>query len=104
MQKALVSLGLRPRSRFAKASASLINMPIPDYEKIMAPALQFFADGKPHRVAEVFEVQARHFNLPEQEQNELLPGGTQRRWHNRANWACYYLYRAGLLDICKNIY
>ena len=22
----------------------------------------------------------------------------QRRWHNRANWACYDLYRAGLLD------
>lgn len=28
----------------------------------------------------------------------MLPSGTQRRWHNRANWACYDLFRAGLLD------
>lgn len=30
--------------------------------------------------------------------SDMLPSGTQSRWHNRANWACYDLYRAGLLD------
>ncbi len=73
-------------------------MPVPEFNEIKAPAIQFFADGKLHRLAEVFETLAKHFNLTEAEQNELLPSGTQRRWHNRANWACYDLFRAGLLD------
>ena len=73
-------------------------MPIPEFNEIKAPAIQFFADGKQHKVSEVYEVLAKHFNLTEQELNEILPSGVQRRWHNRANWACYDLYRAGLLD------
>jgi len=60
--------------------------------------MQFFADGKPHKVSELYEILAKHFNLTEEERNEVLPSGTQRRWHNRANWACYDLFRAGLLD------
>ena len=60
--------------------------------------MQFFADGKPHKVSEIYDVLAKHFNLTEEELNEVLPSGTQRRWHNRANWACYDLFRAGLLD------
>jgi restriction system protein len=75
-------------------------MPVPEFNEIKAPALQFFddGDGKPHKISEVYGVLAKHFNLTEEEQNELLPSGTQRRWHNRANWACYDLFRAGLLD------
>src|SRR5436190_15092089 len=73
-------------------------MPIPKFNEIKAPALEFFSDGKPHRLAEVFEALARHFKLTPEEANELLPSGTQRRWHNRADWACYDLFRAGLLE------
>jgi restriction system protein len=75
-------------------------MPIPEFNEIKAPALQYFADGdgKPHKIAEVYGVLAKHFNLTEEELAQILPSGTQRRWHNRANWACYDLYRAGLLE------
>jgi restriction system protein len=73
-------------------------MPIPEFNEIKAPAMQFFADGKPHKVSEIYDVLAAHFNLTEAERNEVLPSGTQRRWHNRANWACYDLFRAGLLE------
>ena len=75
-------------------------MPIPEFNEIKVPALQWFAkgDGKPHRISEVFEALAGYFNLTDQEKNELVPSGVQRRWHNRANWACYDLFRAGLLD------
>ena len=73
-------------------------MPVPEFNEIKAPALQFFADGKPHKVSEIYAVLAKHFNLTDEEQNEVLPSGTQRRWHNRANWACYDLFRAGLLE------
>jgi len=57
-------------------------MPVPDFNEIKAPALQFFADGggQHHKVSEVYGVLAKHFNLTEQEQNELLPSGTQSRW------------------------
>jgi restriction system protein len=73
-------------------------MPIPEFNEIKPPALQFLADGSLHKLSDVYSALAKHFNLTEAEQNELLPSGTQRRWHNRANWACYDLYRAGLLD------
>ncbi len=80
-------------------------MPIPAFNEIKVPALAFFSDGKPHRVKEVFEALAPTFHLTESELNEMLPSGTQRRWHNRANWACYDLYRAGLLmQLKKGVY
>ncbi len=73
----------KPEIRLCRA------MPIPEFNEIKAPAMQFFADGKPHKVSEIYDVLAKHFNLTEEELNEVLPSGTQRRWHNRANWACY---------------
>ena len=73
-------------------------MPVPEFNEIKAPALQFFADGNTHKISEVYAVLAKHFELTDEEQNEVLPSGTQRRWHNRANWACYDLFRAALLD------
>jgi restriction system protein len=38
------------------------------------------------------------FSITPEERAELLPSGTQLRWNNRVNWACYDLYKAGLLD------
>lgn len=73
-------------------------MAVPEFNEIKAPALQLFADGKTRQVSEVFEALAGHFNLTEADLSEMLPSGRQRRWHNRATWACYDLYRAGLLD------
>jgi restriction system protein len=72
-------------------------MPIPKLHEITGPAIQFFRDGQSHRIVEVYEELAKHFHLTEEEQNEMLPSGTQRRWHNRADWACYELFRAELL-------
>jgi restriction system protein len=74
-------------------------MPIPEFNEIKAPALQFFfIDGKPHKVSVLYDVLGKQFNLTEDELNEVLPSGKQRRWHNRVTWACYDLFRAGLLE------
>jgi restriction system protein len=59
-------------------------MPVPEFNEIKAPALEFFADGKPHKTSEIFKTLAERFRLSEQDLGELLPSGTQSRWHNRA--------------------
>jgi restriction system protein len=73
-------------------------MPIPEYEAIKLPALTYLLDGHARPIREVYAELAKVYALTDAEQNELLPSGTQRRWHNRVNWACYDLYRAGLLS------
>ncbi len=73
-------------------------MPVPEFNEIKAPALEFLADGKPRKNSELYKALAQQFKLTDQELGELLPSGKQSRWHNRANWALYDLYRAGLLD------
>lgn len=73
-------------------------MPIPDYEKVKLPALNLLADGRLHPLREVYEALSSHFSITPEERAELLPSGTQLRWNNRVNWACYDLFKAGLLD------
>jgi restriction system protein len=73
-------------------------MPVPEFNEIKAPALQLFSDGLERHVSEVCKVLGTHFSLTENELSEMLPSGTQSRWHNRASWACYDLFRAGLLN------
>jgi restriction system protein len=74
------------------------HMPIPEFNQIKPPALQLFADGKQRKTSEVDTALAREFNLSQEEQNEMLPSGTQGRWRNRVLWALYDLFRAGLFD------
>jgi restriction system protein len=76
-------------------------MPVPEFNQIKLPALEFFLDGQPHHITEVYDALAKHFHLNDADLSELLPSGTQSRWHNRASWACYDLYRAGLLTRLK---
>lgn len=73
-------------------------MPIPDYETIKVPALKALSDGRARPIRELFEELAKVFNLTPEERAELLPSGTQQRWNNRVNWACYDLYKANILQ------
>jgi restriction system protein len=73
-------------------------MPIPEFNEIKVPALKLLSDAALHKLSEIYGTLANHFNLTEQELNEVLPSGVQRRWQNRTNWACYDLFRADLLD------
>lgn len=73
-------------------------MPIPEYEAIKLPALTILADGKARSLTELRPVLASAFNLTLEEGSEMLPSGTQPRWNNRVNWACYDLFRAGILE------
>jgi len=76
-------------------------MPIPDYQTIMLPLLEFASDGKAHSIDECTEQLARHFELTPQEKRELIPSGRMTYIKNRTGWARTYLKEARLLDSPK---
>lgn len=74
-------------------------MAIPNLDEIRRPALELLAElGTLKKIGDVFDLLAAKFRLTDEERNELLPSGTQRKWNNRVNWSCFDLYKAGLLD------
>ncbi|MBL9218959.1 MAG: restriction endonuclease [Opitutaceae bacterium] len=73
-------------------------MPIPDYETIKLPALGLLADGVARPIRVLCDELAKTFHITPEERAELLPSGTQQRWNNRVNWACYDLYKANILQ------
>lgn len=79
-------------------------MTIPDFQTIMCPLLQLFADGKEHSNQEVLEKLANVFSLTEQELGELLPSGKQTTFYNRVGWARTYLTKSGLLEMPRRTY
>jgi len=79
-------------------------MPIPDYQSIMLPLLEFAGDKKEHSIREAIEYIANIFNLSEEERREVLPSGQQYIIDNRVGWARTYLKKAGLLESTKRSY
>lgn len=72
-------------------------MPIPDFQTLMLPLLQFAKDGQTHTLSDARIYLAKYFSLGKEELAEVLPSGKQRRFDNRVAWARVYLDRAGLL-------
>lgn len=72
-------------------------MAVPGFEELTLPVLQILSDGQARKLMVVEQSLADHLSLSEEDRDELLPSGTERRLHNRAGWACYDLMRAGLL-------
>jgi len=73
-------------------------MAIPPFQEITLPLLRIAADGKTRSLVEVRPELVRHFALTDEEIDELLPSGRQRRFTNRVAWAKVYLERGGLLE------
>ena len=74
-------------------------MAIPNYQLIMKPLLEYLAKNpNEHRMQDILVVISDHFNLTEEEKNELLPSGQQTVIVNRLGWARTYLKKAGLLE------
>ena len=73
-------------------------MPIPDYQTIMLPLLEFAGDKQEHSLREASTKLAAKFELTEDEKNELLPSGGEGRFYNRVSWARTYLKKEGLLS------
>lgn len=76
-------------------------MPIPDYQTIMLPLLQFVADGKEYVFKDIVAALGQQFQLTDEELSEVLPSGGSLLFPNRVGWARTYLKKAGLLDSPK---
>jgi restriction system protein len=73
-------------------------MPIPDFQSLMLPLLQHFADSEEHANQETLETLAGLLQLTEAERMQLLPSGKQAIFTNRVAWAKSHLKQAGLID------
>ena len=76
-------------------------MTIPDFQTIMLPLLQIASDGQEHSGHEFVEKLAKHFELTDDELNELLPSGKQTRFYNRVGWSRTYLLKSKLLETSR---
>ena len=72
-------------------------MAIPGFQEITLPLLRACKDGNEWSMAAIREPIATHFGLTAEDRKEMIPSGTQPRFHNRVAWAKVYLERAGLL-------
>ena len=73
-------------------------MAVPGYQDFMLPLLRLAADGQEHTVVEATEVLAKQMGISEEDQQLLLPSGTQTRYYNRVSWAVTYLTKSLLLE------
>ena len=58
-------------------------MSVPDFQSFFKPLLEIAADGKEHTLKEARGKIGSIFNLSEEDLNELLPSGTQKKFDNR---------------------
>src|SRR4051812_47169386 len=72
-------------------------MPVPDYQTLMRPLLQYGADGTEKNIREAIKALAATFNLSDAEKTQLVPSGKETLLANRVHWARTYLDKAGAL-------
>lgn len=73
-------------------------MAVPGYQEFMLPLLRLASDQQEHRMAEAMEVLAEQMHISEEEQQLMLPSGTQTQYYNRVTWAVTYLTKSLLLE------
>jgi restriction system protein len=71
-------------------------MPVPDFETLMLPVLQAFAEGA-RNVSEVVPRLREEFGIDDGAAAEVLPSGRMTVLASRAHWARTFLSKAGLL-------
>jgi restriction system protein len=76
-------------------------MPVPDFQSMMLPFLQYAADGNEHELSAVTEHIADYFNLTSEDREEMVPSGNQTRLGNRVGWCRTHLKQAGLIEYVK---
>jgi restriction system protein len=71
-------------------------MSVPDFQSLMRPVLELFAEGKTS-IKDCIEPLKVRLDISDEEAQETLQSG-QTVLYNRAHWARTYLGKAGLLE------
>lgn len=71
---------------------------IPEFQALMLPLLKYASDGQIHTIKATLETLAKDLNLSEDDLNEWLPSGSQRKFYNYVYWAKAHLKMAGALQ------
>lgn len=73
-------------------------MAVPAYQEFFPYILRLLEDKKEYKLSDIRKELVKTMNLTEKDLEELLPSKTQTVFQNRANWACFYLKKAGILS------
>lgn len=73
-------------------------MPVPDFHKLMLPALQALSDREERPTAAIYERMADNAGLDDASRGEIMPNSGQARYKYRGQWALNELAKAGLVD------
>jgi restriction system protein len=72
-------------------------MPVPDFQSMMLPALQFLGDGKPHSMKEIRDFVAHKMGVSDEDREEKLQSGSSR-FDNRIAWIRAHFVFAKLVE------
>jgi len=73
-------------------------MPIPDFESIMLPVLEFLKDDKEKTKQDIVNCVVDHFELTENERNAEYPKSKTNIIYSKTHFAQTYLKQAGLIQ------
>ena len=74
---------------------------VPKFEDCMLPIMTFLSDGKAHTGKEILNHVVEHFNLSEDDVQELLPSKNGTRLATNFSWAKSFLKVAKLINSPK---
>ncbi|MCP4590974.1 MAG: restriction endonuclease [bacterium] len=73
-------------------------MAVPGYQDFMLPLLKIAADGQEYKISDAMDALAAEMVISEEDQQLMLPSGTQTQYYNRVSWAVMYLAKSLLLE------
>jgi restriction system protein len=73
-------------------------MPVPDFQSMFQPMLQYLSDGKQRELREIIDNLSQHFGLTEEDRSIRIPSG-KSSFINRVHWAKTHLSKAGLIEM-----
>ncbi|TWT52000.1 restriction endonuclease [Allorhodopirellula solitaria] len=73
-------------------------MAVPDFQSMFVPFLNAISDGQEHAIKDVANTIADQMELSQEDREEVLPSGSQRRLANRVGWARTHLKHAQLIE------
>jgi len=77
-------------------------MPVPDYQSLMLPLLQYAGERQTEiSTGDAVEALAVRLRLTNEDLKEMLPSGLQSAFVNRVGWAATYMKKAGLLEATR---